>query len=149
MLELAQPQLQKWARCSTAVFTLNVYVQREAATASSCSRGLQCHAPSRWELPLHLMLPLYITKLTGGEGGWCVSIQALSLPGHSFMHVWSSVCCLFLHVSSPSVRFIGQAHVGHESWSPNRDLRVRWGLDENYGRTWSLRWGDTHWETHM
>jgi hypothetical protein len=27
-------------------FSFNVYVQKEAVTGSSCSRGLQCHAPS-------------------------------------------------------------------------------------------------------
>jgi hypothetical protein len=54
-------------------------------------------------------------KLTGGGGGWCVSIQAPSLPGPSFMHVWSSVCCLFLHLPSLLVRFIGQACVGCET----------------------------------
>jgi hypothetical protein len=33
--------------------------------------------------------------------------------GPSFMHLWSSVC-LFLHLPSPSVRFLGQAHAGCE-----------------------------------
>jgi hypothetical protein len=40
----------------------------------------------------------------------CVSIRATSLPGPSFVHVWSSVCCLFLHLPLPSVRILGQAH---------------------------------------
>jgi hypothetical protein len=34
------------------------------------------------------------------------------------------VCCLlsFLHLPSPPVRFLGQAHVGHERWHLNRYL---------------------------
>jgi hypothetical protein len=36
------------------------------------------------------------------------------LSGLSFMRVWSSICCLFLHLLSLSVRFLGQAHAGHE-----------------------------------
>jgi hypothetical protein len=56
-------------------------------------------------------------KFTEGEGGWCVSIQSLSLPGPSFMHAWSSVCCLFMHLPSPPVRFIGQTCAGHETFA--------------------------------
>jgi hypothetical protein len=82
MLELAQPQLQKWARCSTAVFSFNVYVQREAVTSSSCSWGYNCHAP----LPENCLSTSFATvysKLAGGREGWCVSecpaYQALAL----------------------------------------------------------------------
>jgi hypothetical protein len=81
------------------------------------------------EMPLHLMLRLYIMNSLEVEGGWWVSIQVPSLPGPSFMHVWSSVCSLFLHLLLPSVRFIGQAHVGHERWHLNWNLGVRCHLD--------------------
>jgi hypothetical protein len=53
-------------------------------------------------------------KLAGGGGCWFVSIREPSLPGPSFRHVWSSVCCLFLHLPLPSARFLGQAHAGHD-----------------------------------
>jgi hypothetical protein len=43
-------------------------------------------------------------KHTGGWGGWCVSIWVPSLPGLSFMCVWSSVCCLFWPLPSPPVK---------------------------------------------
>jgi hypothetical protein len=49
---------------------------------------------------------------------------------------WPQLCaclvfCLlsFLHLPSPPVRFLGQAHAGHERWCPNRDLRERQCLD--------------------
>jgi hypothetical protein len=44
------------------------------------------------------------------------------------MHVWSSVCCLFQHLSSPQVRFIGHDHLASESWCLNRDLKMRWHM---------------------
>jgi hypothetical protein len=71
--------------------------------------------PLSWELPLHLMLPLYVINLLEVEG-WCVSIWAPSLPGPSFAYVWSSVCCLFLHLPLPSVRFIGQVCAGRKTF---------------------------------
>jgi hypothetical protein len=102
MLGLAQPQLQKWVRCSTADFSY-VYIQREAVTSSSCSQGLQCSPPSLRNASQPHVATVY-NKLTGGGGGWCVSIQAHNLPGPSFMHVLSSVCCLFRHLLSLPVK---------------------------------------------
>jgi hypothetical protein len=43
--------------------------------------------PSRIASPSHVAT--VYNKLSGGGEGWCVFIQAPSLPGPSFMHVWS------------------------------------------------------------
>jgi hypothetical protein len=141
MLELAQPQLQMWARCRTTVFSFNVCIQREAVMRSSYSQGLQCHAPS----PENYLSTLYATvynKLTGGDRDWCVSIHAPSLPGPRFMNVWSSVYSLFWHLLSPSLRFIGQAHAGCKWWCLNGDLRVRWhARGGTLNRDLRVRWG--------
>jgi hypothetical protein len=53
-------------------------------------------------------------KLTGGGGGWCVSIPMHSLPDPSFMHVLSSACCLFRHLPWPPTGFLGQPRPAHE-----------------------------------
>jgi hypothetical protein len=69
--------------------------------------------------PLRIISPPCVAtvynKLTGGEGGWCVSIRAHSLPGPSFVHVWSFVCLSFLASPiAPQLRFLGQACGGFE-----------------------------------
>jgi hypothetical protein len=115
MLGLAQPQLQKWARCSTAVFSFNIHIQREAVTSSSCSQGLQYHAP-----PPSIAFPPHVAtvynKLTRGG--------APSLPGPSFMHVLSSVCCLFQHLPSLSVRFLRKARAGVEKMIQSKTKKL-------------------------
>jgi hypothetical protein len=126
MLGLAQPQLQKWARCSITVFPKMFTFREKLSQVSPVPDDYNVMPPPPITSPY--LLPLFIiygvatvyNKLTGGEGCWCVSIKALSLPGPSFAHVWSSVC-LFWHLLSP-LRFLGQAHVGHERWRPNKDL---------------------------
>jgi hypothetical protein len=82
---LAQPLLQKWARCSTAVFSFNVYIRREAVTVS--------HSPLP---PRNASLPRVSTvynKCTGG-GGWAVVSPSVR-TSPSFMRVLSDVYCLF------------------------------------------------------
>jgi hypothetical protein len=93
-LGLAQPQLQKWARCSTAVFPLMFTFREKLSQVPPVPENYNVTSPP----PRTASLPCVATvhnKLTGGGEGWCVSIRAHSLPGPSFMHVWSSVCCLF------------------------------------------------------
>jgi hypothetical protein len=108
---LAQPQLQKWARCSTTDFSFNVYVWREAVTGSSCSKDHGATPPP----PRNASLPRVATaynKLTGGGGGWCVSIPAYK-PTWPQLYACFVFCLLsFLHLPLPSVRFLGQARAG-------------------------------------
>jgi hypothetical protein len=124
MLELAQPQLQKWARCSAAVFPKMFTFREKLSQVSPIPEDYNVTPP-----PPRIASPPRVTtvynKRTGGGGCWCVSIRAHSLSGPSFMHVWSSVCCLFLHLPSPPVRFIGQLHAVHEmeaTMNPLKDL---------------------------
>jgi hypothetical protein len=90
MLGLAQPQLQKWARCSTAVFPKIFMFKEKLSQVSPIPEDYSVTPP-----PLRIASPPCVAavynKLPGGGGGWCVSIRAHSLPGPSFMHVWSSV----------------------------------------------------------
>jgi hypothetical protein len=113
MRGLAQPQLQMWARCSTAVFLRCLRLERSSHSFLR-SQGLQCPPP-----PLRNASPPQVAtvynKRTEGGGCWCVSIQAHSLPGPSFVHVWSFVCLSFLSSPvAPQLRFLGQACVGLE-----------------------------------
>jgi hypothetical protein len=145
-------------------FSFNVYVQREVVTGSFSSQGWQCYAPP----PRPASPPPVATvanKLTGVGGGWCVSIWAPSLPGPNFMHVWSSVCCLFRHLPLPPVKVSRaslyktqemvtkqgpESEMTHERWHPKQgsESEVIPGGVTNYGGTWSLRWGDTFQEVH-
>jgi hypothetical protein len=115
MLELAQHQLQKWARCSTAVFSFNVYVQREAVTGSSCSQGLQCHAPS----PENYSPPCVATvanKLTGGGGA---GLSPSKHPAYlaPALCMFGLLSIVFFSISCHlQLRFLGQARVGHETF---------------------------------
>jgi hypothetical protein len=83
-------------------FSFNVYVQREAVTGSSYSRGLQCQPPPLRNASPPCVATVY-NEFTGGRDDWCVSIRAPSVPGPSFMYVWSSVC-LFWHLPLPLVQ---------------------------------------------
>jgi hypothetical protein len=82
--------------------------------------------------PINASPPHFMTvynKCTGGGWGCCVSIWAPSLPGPSFVHVWSSVCCLSYISRHPPVRFLGKAHavlekspsVLSDHWRPQID----------------------------
>jgi hypothetical protein len=120
MLGLAQPQLQKWARCSTALFP-NMFTFREKLSqVPPVPKDYNVTSPPLRIASLSLVVTVH-NKLAGGGGGWWVSIRTLSLPGPSFMHVWSSVCCLFWHLPLPPVRFTGQARVAQHT---KRDLRA-------------------------
>jgi hypothetical protein len=77
--------------------------------------------PLLQEMPLLLVLLLYIIISLEIEGAG-VSIQAHSLPGPSFVHVWSFVCLSFLASPvTPHLRFLGQARVGCET--SQRDMK--------------------------
>jgi hypothetical protein len=55
------------------------------------------------------------------------------------MHVWSSVCCLFLHLLSPPGRFLGKACARHEILQQNwrRRGQNRFCLEmEGFGGGW-------------
>jgi hypothetical protein len=57
MLELAEPQLQKWARCSTAVFP-KMFMFREKLSQVSPVPKDHDFTPLPREMLLHLLLPL-------------------------------------------------------------------------------------------
>jgi hypothetical protein len=83
----ASPALEGKMQCSC--FCWDVYIWRGVVTGPSCSRELQCHVPTpRTAAPPHFAT--VCNKLTGGGGGWCVSIWPPSLHGPSFVHVLSS-----------------------------------------------------------
>jgi hypothetical protein len=67
MLELAQPQLQKWARCSKAVFPL-MFTFREKLSQVLLFPRITWSHPLSQELHLHLVLPLYIINSLEVEG---------------------------------------------------------------------------------
>jgi hypothetical protein len=98
---LVQSQLQKKARCSTAIFP-KMFMFREVLPVP---KNYNVTPPLPQELPFHLVLPLYMIN------SLAVEVASVS-PGPSFMHVWSSVCCLFLHLPLPLVRFLEQAYAG-------------------------------------
>jgi hypothetical protein len=56
---------------------------------------MSCALPREMDSPPHVAT--VYNKLIRGAGGCCVSFRVPSLPGPSFMHVWSSVCGLFWH----------------------------------------------------
>jgi hypothetical protein len=117
MLELAQPQLQKWARCSTAVFSFNVYIQRDVVTSSSCYRELQCHATPSQELRFHLILNLLEVERAG------VSLSAQ--PTRPQLYACLVFCLLSFGISChPQLRFLVQAHMGCKS-NTNKICRSR------------------------
>jgi hypothetical protein len=95
--------VQKWARCSTAVFPLMFTFREKLSQVPLVPQNYNV-MPSSPEhcSPPHVASVCY--KLTGGRGGWCVSIQAPRLPGLSFMTVWSSLYCLFQHLLMPPVK---------------------------------------------
>jgi hypothetical protein len=117
MLRLAQPQVQMWGKCSTAVFPRCLCSER------SCQRfPLFLRITGQALLPRITSSPCVATvydKLTGGGGCWCV---LTSLYGSSFMHDLSSVCCLFHHLSLPEARFLGQAYSGGERPVPKHQV---------------------------
>jgi hypothetical protein len=57
------------------------------------------------EMPLCLMLLLHVINALEVEGAGVSPSQLTSLPGPSFMHVLSSVCCLFYISCSPQLDF--------------------------------------------
>jgi hypothetical protein len=130
-LELAQPQLQKWGRCNTAVFPKMFMFREKLSQVSPVPQDYNITPPSlRTAAPLQFATVYKNSLEMEGPG---VSIRAPSLPGPSFMHVWSSVCCLFQHLPLPQLRFLGQAHVACKKW-----LLAR-----------SQKWGSNHHTAHL
>jgi hypothetical protein len=71
-VELAQPQLQKWARCSTSVFPKMFKFREKQSQVPPVLDNYNITLPLRTAAP-----PSFATvynKLAGGGGGWCDSI---------------------------------------------------------------------------
>jgi hypothetical protein len=73
MLELAQPQLQKWAGCSTAVFPKMFMFREKLSQVPPLPNDYNVMAPPPRTAPPPHFATVY-NKLTGGGGGWCVYI---------------------------------------------------------------------------
>jgi hypothetical protein len=115
MLGLAQPQLQKWARCSYSCFSLMFMFREKMSQVPPVPEDYNVMPLTPRNASPPRVATVY-NKLTGGGGYWCVSIQAPSLPCPGCMHVLSSVCCPF-SASPVALRFLGQARVVHENCS--------------------------------
>jgi hypothetical protein len=110
-LELAQPLLQKWVRCSTAVFPLMFKFREKRSQVRPDPENYKVMLPPpRTATPP--LLPPYIINL--------LEVVCLHL---STQPTWPQlyaclVSCLLSFSASPvtSVRFLGQARVGHERW---------------------------------
>jgi hypothetical protein len=74
MLELAQTQLQKWARCSTAVFPKMFTFREKLSQAPPVPEEYNVTPPTPKITSPPLVAAVY-NKLTGSGGGWCVSIE--------------------------------------------------------------------------
>jgi hypothetical protein len=85
--------------CFLLMFTFKEKLSQVLPVPKNCN---VMPPPLRTSSPPHFAT--VYDKLTGGGGGWCVSIWESKLPGPSFVHVWSSVCCLFLHLPLSSVK---------------------------------------------
>jgi hypothetical protein len=147
-LELAQPQLQKWARCSTAAFPKMFTCRKKQSQIPPVPNNYNVSPlPPRTAAP-SCVVTVY-NKLAGGGGGWCVSILVPSLPGPSFVHVWSSVCCPFCISHCPQLgfqnKFVWDVRGGTRQ-GPESGVMPGWKT--NYKGTWSLRQGDTLQEAH-
>jgi hypothetical protein len=121
---IAQPQLRKWASTVQLFFPLMFTFGEMLSHVPPVPQDDIVMPPPLRNASLPCVATVY-NKLTGGGGCWCVSITASSLPGCTFTHVLSSVCCLFWYLPSPSVMCLRQAHPVCESWHSNRDLRGR------------------------
>jgi hypothetical protein len=122
MLELAWPQLQKWAKCSTVVFP-KMFTLRSCHSLQKLR--ITMSSPLSQELLLHLMLWLYIINSLDME---VAGVSPSEHPAYLAPALWMFclVCCLFQHLPSLSARFLGQARADHKRWHLNRDLRTKW-----------------------
>jgi hypothetical protein len=95
MLELTQPQLQKWARCSTATFPLMFVFREKLSQVPPVPKYCNVMPPPLRIISLPHVVTLY-NKLTGGEGGWCVSINT--------QPTWPQIysCLIFCLLSFPA-----------------------------------------------
>jgi hypothetical protein len=67
-------------------FSFNVYIQKRLLQVPPFPEDYNVMPPSLRKASPSGFATIY-NKLTVGGGGWCVSMQAPSLPGPSFMHV--------------------------------------------------------------
>jgi hypothetical protein len=72
MLDLAHPQLQKWARCSIAVFP-KIFTFREKLSQVPPVPEDYNVTPSLLRIASPPPVATVYNKLTGGGGGWSVS----------------------------------------------------------------------------
>jgi hypothetical protein len=114
MLELGQPQLHKWAGCSTAVFPLMFMFREKLSEVPLVSEDYHVMPPP---LPpinaLHLMLLLYIINSLEVEG---VGVSPSELPAYlaPALCMYELLSVVFSGISChPQLRFLGQAHAGH------------------------------------
>jgi hypothetical protein len=117
---LAQPQVQMWGKCSTAVFPKMFRFREKLSKIFLVPEDYKSGCSPR--IASSPCVATMYDKLTGGGGCWCILISVLSLHGSSFFNDWSSVCCFFHHLSLPALRFLGQAHSRCERPLPKRQV---------------------------
>jgi hypothetical protein len=94
---MAQPQLQKWTRCSTAVFP-KMFTFREMSQVYPVPKNYNATPP-----PQRTAAPPHVVTV----------YNKLTAPALRMFHLQSVVFSGISH--HPQLRFIGQAHAGHET----------------------------------
>jgi hypothetical protein len=124
MLGLAQPQLLKWARCSTGVFLRCLCSKRSRHRILLFPR-ITMSRPLPRESPLHLVLRLYIkNSLEVEEAGVSPSEHPAYLA--PALHMFGLLSVVFSGISHhPPVRFLGQARLACKT-SPRAKYFDQW-----------------------
>jgi hypothetical protein len=128
-------KLHTWVGTASAVevgkMQYSCFFLRCLHSDRSCHRFLlfprvTVSCPLPWEMPLHLMLLLYIINSLE-VGGWLLCLHPSTQPTWPQLYACLVFCLLsFLHLPVPSVRFLGQIHPEQKSFSLNRNMRMRW-----------------------
>jgi hypothetical protein len=136
MLELAQPQQQKWVRCSTAL----MFTCREKLSQVP-------PIPEDYNVmplpPTNASSPSVVTvyKLTGGGGCLHLSTQ----PTWPQLYACLVFCLLSFSASPVIPSWVSRAS-SPDTWElPHEqgpESKVMPGWKSNYGGAWSLRWGE-------
>jgi hypothetical protein len=110
---LAQPQLQKWARCSTAVFPKILTFREKLSQVSPVPKDYSVTPPPPRKASPPPAVTVYIKNSLEVEGV-CVS-PSESPPTWRYLYVCLVFCCLFQHFPLPPVRCLGQASAAHKT----------------------------------